>query len=584
MTSDITWDIYTGWFDTYKQTKITNTAPKYAGEVGYKAMNLTNTLTSNIEGKSQAWFFDQHKQTKVSSTYPEYNSYLGFYWYYKTNTITLDKRPIIKTPSTQSSWWSSSKHCATASKVTNISATLESRWLYPQIKIQWDTRSDNEQQKIIIYSPKIEYITLAKDDNNYNLDNIKENTLYMGAIMNYNDCWNFSYSEAFEIRTKKLTNTSLDLTYQDNIFTLHPWDTINTHKNIRLTCRQNDREIISELFPTSLQLPFIVPSQSGLFECRLQYYTFPENQIKTSLFWFGSPKISKLTAEMALWLIYLGENNINILWQDTYFLHSELSSPISYSDAALVITNTYGGIYMTEKTCAFDMFQRLWFIKSKIHMDDEIPLKEYLSLLSFIQEQNNLQTVLVDDMSDNYVLQPADIIGLTQRTQIIYHSLQELKSRDITGYNNILSCLTLQWCQNTSAYNDFISNINEVSTPSRANFPISIASGDITWADYVEILYATLWYDNYISQEYSQEEYQSFITILQKSIIQDDDFYQQKMDYFDLHRINISLYSSHLPPKIEKLSKKSLKIINQVYPKLVNKDRLFILLNDYLQQ
>jgi hypothetical protein len=56
------------------------------------------------------------------------------------------------------------------------------------------------------------------------------------------------------------------------------------------------------------------------------------------------------------------------------------------------------------------------------------------------------------------------------------------------------------------------------------------------------------------------------------------------MNYFDLHRINISLYSSTLPTKIEKLTLKSVRVINEVYPKLADKDRLFILLNDYLQK
>lgn len=123
-----------------------------------------------------------------------------------------------------------------------------------------------------------------------------------------------------------------------------------------------------------------------------------------------------------------------------------------------------------------------------------------------------------------------------------------------------------------------------IKVPSNKNFPLPVTDSPLTWETYISILYTTLGYQEYTNQAYTSAEYNQFIEILKQSVIQDDTFYKQKMDYFDVHRINISLLSSSLPPKLDKLTRKTVRVINEVYPKLHNKQRLFIILNDYLQK
>ena len=628
------------WLTNFSGSYIDNSNWYYW--TNYKQSSLTNTWNLNWTPNWYLWNkFDkyyEHNQITPVWIYSQYKWVEVIFPQAKEIQKTDNSLyPLVKPTSTSqestisnSSW----NNCTTPPKITKLNLEQKNNWYKEYIELTWNTHNKTQQEeitkiKIIKYLPKYEKIELNNNQTNYKDTNIETDKTHMYTIVTYNNCWWLTYSDTEKIKIE-LQQQSSDKPYLEletkNQLILKNTEETNKQQQIRLTCEQNNKEIIKEKLTeqNSYKYQLKEGQLKEAFICYVMYYDKENKKQETERYTYIPKKRLYLTSEEVIDLILPIPNSLQDppltppltggriatdeieqesiqtnqkeLYKDIYYLYNqiELEENSTYWEVTLLLINLKWKIYLIEQKQSLEIFKNLWYINNNKKETDNISYEEFVRLLLYINSKD------IKDFQEEILEQIEEITRLKTRQVFenlikIYYINKELGN--LRKEEKMLSCLKLEWCEDIEGYIDFMkwieNKLEEVNLRNKRYIEREAEKlwidlddeNEVTWEEYTKILYRVMWKQEYKKSWYTKQDYEKLIEILKESVFYKENFKTERLNYFEYQKLNLFLlWYNDIQKKIWNIVEKYLEQVLRIYDKLEKREELLIIFSDYLKK
>ena len=461
--------------------------------------------------------------------------------------------------------------------MSDIKYDVQNDWYRDYIKLSWDKHDEVETIKVMKVSyPQKEFeIYWEEEFIDYDIREWKN----MYFVVSYNDCLDFSYSDIIKVDYKK-QNDNPFLSLNDNIISFLNYE----GDEIKLSCFIWEKKIIEKKLQDDYRYMIDEKYLTENFYCSVEFLEndkiIKSNIIYNNLYW------SSMTIKEFLQFVYWKWFTNEEINKKYYYLlnNIDLDSNITYEKLSTFLINIYADLIIKNDKLSFKLLQNLWLINNDTISTKVVKYEDLIYFISIINSKNNFREDVLLNINTLFELNTKAVFNDFIEIYTINDQLDRLSK---VQKEELISCFNFVSCDNYNYYYNFLNKVEKlIDNNEYKKLDIDINSKkEITWLEYSKIIFKIISKQEFYDKWYKVQEYNDFINILNEAIFYWEEIIDKKLDYFTYKWLNIELITNReLYTSIQYLTKNHLKTINKIYKNIVNKEKLLLILREYLEK